>query len=195
MADEKKKIPQMRAATTTERFGDKIRDGFESLTEQPLARLADALGLSDFSGIKNTFTTPDDGVKMGMMPGGPGKGLAGIIRDRGPSRLSGADQRFTSTVRDLEQKYGMRHGWGSQVDDSKRLGRPSTEIQGHPALPPEFNMTSSSRTGPIDMDNLPSGKIEYLDPDVAEYMNPKSPIRGDYTSPDAQRKLRFLTGK
>jgi hypothetical protein len=66
--------------------------------------------------------------------------------------------------------------------------------QSHPALPPEFNMRAPnpSRTAPIDMNSPPPGRMEYLDPEVAEYMNPASL---DATTREGQRRLRFLTGK
>lgn len=157
-----KDTPIMRAPTTKEKVGDMIRGAYESVSEQPLARIADMLGLSDMAGMKKTFTTPDDGVRQGMMMGGPGN-LA---------------------------KLGMNRGVMG-----KALA-PDVEMM-HPAVPPEFHAVAKakmpqSRTAPIDMDNLPSGKMEYLDPDVAEYMNPSGL---DVTSKEGQRRLRFLTGK
>lgn len=154
--------PVMRAPTTSEKVGDMIRGAYESVSEQPLARIADMLGMSDFAGVKKTFTTPDDGVRQGMMMGGPGN-LA---------------------------KLGMNRGVMGKAlaPDVQRM---------HPSVPPEFHAVEKarmpqSRTAPIDMDNLPSGKMEYLDPDVAEYMNPSGL---DVTTREGQRRLRFLTGK
>jgi hypothetical protein len=70
------------------------------------------------------------------------------------------------------------------------IGMNSTKIAPtHPSLPPEFNKTMSSRTGPIDMNELPSGNMQYLDSDVADYMNPAKP---DPTTPEGQRRLRVL---
>jgi hypothetical protein len=182
-----KNNPIMRAATNTERFGDKIRNVFESVSEQPLARLADALGLSDFEGNKKTFTTPDSGERMGMMPGGPGKNFWGR-RDSMFSKgvFDGAKAR--KVLAEDRANPSRLNTFQGPPESSKAIG------QSHPALPAEFNMqvANPSRTAPIDADNLPSGKIEYLDPDVAEYMNP---IRPDPTTSEGQRRLRFLTGK
>lgn len=73
--------PVMRAPTMKERVGDKIRDAYESVAEQPLAKIADLLGLTDFAGIKESFTTPDDGVRMGALPGPPGGKAFGTGRN------------------------------------------------------------------------------------------------------------------
>jgi hypothetical protein len=152
----------MRAPTGRERVGDMVRSAYESVSEQPLARIADMLGLSDMRGMVDTFTKPDDGMRQGMMMGGPGN-LA---------------------------KLGMNRGVMGKAlaPDVQRM---------HPSIPPEFHAVEKarmpqSRTAPIDMNDLPSGKMEYLDPDVAEYMNPS---KLDVTSREGQRKLRFLTGK
>jgi len=94
-----------------------------------------------------------------------------------------------------EWKIGMMPGNPSRGMLGGKLA-PDVEMM-HPAVPPEFHAVNKprmpqSRTAPIDMENLPSGKIEYLDPDVAEYMNPKGL---DVTTKEGQRRLRFLTGK
>lgn len=166
MADEKQKKSGsiMRAATKTERAGDMIRNAYESLAEQPLAKISDLLGYSDFPGVINEFTDPEaaERVKGSALPMGPGKGLTSIGRSRGVVRPS---------------SFGLK---------------PTEIASTHPALPPEFNMTRPSRTGPVNMNEMPSGKMEYLDPDVAEYMNPTRP---DPTTLEGQRRLRFLTGK
>lgn len=91
-------------------------------------------------------------------------------------------------------KIGMMPGGPNQLG---RALAPDVEMM-HPAVPPEFHAVGKprmpeSRTAPIDMNNLPSGKLEYLDPDVAEYMTPKSGL--DLTTKEGQRRLRFLTGK
>lgn len=114
------------------------------------------------SNIKGVANENPNDMKQGMMMGGPGN-LA---------------------------KLGMNRGvMGKSL-------APDVEMM-HPAVPPEFHAVAKakmpqSRTAPIDMDNLPSGKMEYLDPDVAEYMNPSGL---DVTTKEGQRRLRFLTGK
>lgn len=199
--------PVMRAPTTKEKIGDMIRGAYESVSEQPLARIADMLGMSDMAGVKKTFTTPDDGIRMGAMPGGPGKGmLRGLSnmergfsspmanRNRATSFLAGDDARVSAGKRAFENR-GSR-----PMTYAKDMGNPlpAEAKMSHPSLPPEFQeivaspKMPQSRTAPIDMDNLPSGKMEYLDPDVAEYMNPSGL---DVTTREGQRRLRFLTGK
>ena len=205
-----KETPIMRAATKKERVGDMIRDAYESVSEQPLARIADMLGLSDMAGVKKEFTTPDTGVKSGVMMGGPSKGLgnlAKIGRNRGinPGAMS-----WEEAIRSNAGGNDFKSGWRSAMEPSPTPKPGNLEGRGglggylapeakvsHPALPPEFQVVDKprlpqSRTAPIDMNNLPSGKIEYLDPDVAEYMNPANL---DVTTREGQRRLRFLTGK
>ena len=95
-----------------------------------------------------------------------------------------------------EWKIGMMPGNPGRGMLGGKLA-PDVEMM-HPAVPPEFHAVNKprmpqSRTAPIDMENLPSGKLEYLDPDVAEYMNPFKGL--DLTTKEGQRRLRFLTGK
>lgn len=64
----------------------------------------------------------------------------------------------------------------------------------HPSVPPEFHAVEKpvmpqSRTAPIDMNNLPSGKMEFLDPDVADFMNPAAL---DMTTREGQNRLKVL---
>lgn len=115
------------------------------------------------SNIKGVANEDPNAMKSGMMMGGPGN-LA---------------------------KLGMNRGVMGKAlaPDVQRM---------HPSVPPEFHAVEKarmpqSRTAPIDMNDLPSGKMEYLDPDVAEYMNPSRMT--DFTNPESQRRLRFLTGK
>lgn len=164
MPNDKKTV--MRAPTRTERVGDMLRGAYDSVSQQPLVRIADMLGLSNIKGVAGSFSDPNSGNKTAELVGGPGN-LAKLGLSRGmrpPSRYQGP------------------------------MESPTAVAKSHPALPAEFNMEvrNPSRTAPIDMNNLPSGKMEYLDPDVADYMNP-SPI--DVTTREGQRRLRLLTGK
>lgn len=151
-----KDTPIMRAPTGKERIADSIRGAYESLSEQPLVRIADMLGLSNIKGVAKSLYEPSDPMelKVGMMPMGPSSSLGRAL-----------------------------------APNVQRM---------HPSVPPEFHAVEKprmpeSRTAPIDMNNPPSGKIEYLDPDVAEYMNPKRIL--DTTTPEAQRRIRILSGK
>lgn len=231
--------PVIRASTTKERVGDKIRDVYESLGEQPLAKLADLLGLSDFAGIKESFTKPDDGVRMGTMPGSPGKGMLSklskskFVADAG--RALTKNQRAANTATEYATEVYRRGGpsgrpfgqGNSPVESSlkrndflrsegnrvqagqykaqmrpegggpRTLGGdlPAEARASHPSLPPEFQeiMAAPRRpqanTAPIDMNNLPSGRMEYLDPDVADFMNP-API--DAATSEGQRRLQAM---
>ena len=77
--------PQLRSSTTKEKIGDKLRAAFGNIAEQPLARIADALGITDFTGLSQ----PEDpnAMKLGMMPEGP----------FGPARPSASVTRGTKT--------------------------------------------------------------------------------------------------
>lgn len=146
-----KDTPIMRAPTGKERIADSIRGAYDSLSEQPLVRIMDMLGLSNIKGVANE---DPNAMKIGMMPMGPSSSLGRAL-----------------------------------APNVQRM---------HPSVPPEFHAVEKprmpeSRTAPIDMNNPPSGKIEYLDPDVAEYMNPKRIL--DTTTPEAQRRIRILSGK
>jgi hypothetical protein len=68
-----KETPQMRAPRPTERIRGVLQSAYEALAKQPLARIADLTGISDFSGTARSFTDPNSSVKRGEMPGGPGK--------------------------------------------------------------------------------------------------------------------------
>lgn len=88
-------------------------------------------------------------------------------------------------------KIGMMPGApGSSL--GKALA-PNVEMM-HPSVPPEFHAVGKpqmpqSRTAPIDMNNLPSGKMEFLDPDVADFMNPSAL---DMTTREGQNRLKVL---
>ena len=80
--------PKMRAATKAERIGDVARNVYESVAAQPLARITDALGLSNLAGVKKEFTTPDSGMKTAHIPTGPfkiGNMSMEILDDAGPA--------------------------------------------------------------------------------------------------------------
>ena len=160
-----KDTPKMRASTTGEKVGDLIRSAYESLAEQPLGMLADKVGLTNFRGLATPTPNGESRAEMQGLPG------TGILSKMG--RNTGVAGKLMS----------------GPPESATAIGR------SHPALPAEFNMQvrNPSRTAPIDMNNLPSGKMEYLDPDVAEYMNPKRML--DFTDPATQKRLRFLTGK
>lgn len=192
MPNETKSKYNMRAPTTKEKVGDFLRSAYDSVAKQPLARVTDALGLSDLQGIANEDPSA---MKLGIMPGPPGA-MGKALNKFGMPKVAPETEAIAAQ---LYEKMGM--GGGNRMKSlpprptgmmPERAALPTTEIKGHPALPPEFNSTRSSRTAPIDMNDLPSGKIEYLDPDVAEYMNPS---RLDAATSEGQRRLRFLTGK
>ena len=194
-----KETPIMRAPTKKERVGDFLRGAYETVAEQPLGRIADLLGMSDFEGMAKTFTTPDDGVRMGMMPGGPGKGLAAIGRSRGVSTGESAAQMAKRVMTDENPGYLSMKSRGDSYGPlppryQGPAEAPTAAAKSHPALPAEFNMEvrNPSRTAPIDMNNPPPGKMEYLDPDVAEFMTPG---KIDVTTKEGQRRLRLLLGK
>ncbi len=70
----------------------------------------------------------------------------------------------------------------------------------HPSVPPEFHAVEKarmpqSRTAPIDMNEMPSGKMEFLDPDVAEFMRPGLPDLATREGQEKLRVLKYLTGK
>lgn len=65
----------MRAPTISERINNALRGIYEGMAAQPLGQISDLLGMSDLGGIAKNWSTPDTGVKMGIMPSGPGKGL------------------------------------------------------------------------------------------------------------------------
>lgn len=48
----------MRAPTTGERATDTLQDIYAALAEQPIAQLADLLGLTDLAGVAESFTDP-----------------------------------------------------------------------------------------------------------------------------------------
>lgn len=66
---------QMRAPTTREKVGDLLRSVFGGVAEQPLGQIADALGITDFTGLSKP--QDPDALSIGMMPGPPGSGFFG----------------------------------------------------------------------------------------------------------------------
>lgn len=60
--------PTMRAATTSERIGDKVRSGLETFAQNPIAKLGDALGMSNFQHELDSYIKPDNEIKYGAMP-------------------------------------------------------------------------------------------------------------------------------
>lgn len=70
----------------------------------------------------------------------------------------------------------------------------------HPSVPPEFHAVErarmpQARTAPIDMNDLPSGKMEFLDPDIAEYMKAGVPDLATREGQQRLQVLKYLTGK
>lgn len=63
----------MRAPTTSERIGGMLQSAFGGLAQQPLARIADLTGLTDFKGVSKSFSTPDTGIRNATVPFGPFK--------------------------------------------------------------------------------------------------------------------------
>lgn len=191
----------MRAPTPKEKVGDFIRGAYESVAEQPLVRIADMLGLSNIRGVANENP---NAMKTGEMPGGPGKSLLGRNRGINPGAMSWEEAIKANAGGNNFNSMGKASRPSPTPSPGNLEGRgglggyltPEAKVS-HPALPPEFQIVDKprlpqSRTAPIDMNNLPSGKMEYLDPDVAEYMNPSGL---DVTTREGQRRLRFLTGK
>jgi hypothetical protein len=68
----------MRAPTWQERVNDAVRDIYEQAARQPAIRVLDMLGLSDIAGVAEEMNRPNTGLKMGIMPEGPGKTLKEI---------------------------------------------------------------------------------------------------------------------
>lgn len=88
-------------------------------------------------------------------------------------------------------KIGMMPG-GPGSSLGKALA-PNVKMM-HPSVPPEFHAVEQarmpqSRTAPIDMNEMPSGKMEFLDPDVADFMNPTAL---DATTREGQNRLKVL---
>ena len=65
----------MRAPTWVEKMNDAVRDVYEQAAKQPAIRILDMLGLSDIAGVADEMNRPNTGLKMGIMPEGPGKGI------------------------------------------------------------------------------------------------------------------------
>lgn len=177
----------MRAPTTRERIMDFIGGIGESVSEQPILRL-----LSKLDEDSKRRINPDNlPMAMGDVPVSVGGAPAGQMSD---SMRNFVRNMYHGEKPALSWEQAIKRNAGGN-DFGKAL---APEVQKmHPAVPAEFHAVEKaripqSRTAPIDMENLPSGKIEYLDPDVAEYMNPKGL---DVTTREGQRRLRFLTGK
>ena len=141
--------PSMRAATKTERLGDKFRNFFEGLSQQPIARVGDAIGMSNFRGINDTFSTPPDPNKvMGAAPGIGPKNLVGptaklaakiltpkpvyneaaemakLIAGMGPQKLSSPRVVNPDSVKFRNNASGASIGGGSMEEISAMGGWP-----------------------------------------------------------------------
>lgn len=56
--------PSMRAAKPMERVGDFFRNMYEGVAEQPLARIADSIGMTGFQGVANSYADPNAGQML-----------------------------------------------------------------------------------------------------------------------------------
>lgn len=146
----KKSTPVMRAPTKMERFRDMATDFLDAVAAQPLAKVTDTLGLTGIGQQARDAVDPEAAyrMKLGIMPGGPGRGV-----------------------------------FGSQAE-----GAFARQMKGAPA---EFQQIQPNRYT-VDPNEMPSGKMEYLDPDVAAYMNP-SPL--DVTTRAGQDRLKLMLGR
>lgn len=68
----------MRAPTWVEKMNDAVRDVYEQAAKQPAIRILDMLGVSDIAGVAEEMNRPNTGLRVGAMPGGPGKSLKAI---------------------------------------------------------------------------------------------------------------------
>ena len=82
--------PQMRSSSPKEKLGDLIRSAYENISQQPIARIGDALGITNLRGMGQ----PDgSNQKLGMMPGGPGI-LRGMSRTPTARPMASAPPEF-----------------------------------------------------------------------------------------------------
>lgn len=94
-------------------------------------------------------------------------------------------------------KIGMMPG-----EPGSALGKalaPNVKMM-HPSVPPEFHAVEparmpQARTAPIDMNDLPSGKMDFLDPDVAEFMKPGVPDLATREGQERLKVLKYLTSR
>ena len=106
--------PVMRASTLPERIRDKYYDLFESAAQQPVGRLADALGVSDLAGIANERAT---GGKMMMATTVPPPG-AGTLATM--AKEAQAARALTEVAkRQPQQRLAM--------DQASRMGRAESQ--------------------------------------------------------------------
>lgn len=197
MPDDKKKkypanTPQMRASTPKERIGDFFSELMGSVAEQPLVR-----GLSKANELLNP--APPPGFKIGMMPGEPGSASGKVLSNVIPKRSSAINPMYLPdnllSEAELASRQAMRQ-------NNSYLGKPlapNVKMM-HPSVPPEFHAVEKarmpqSRTAPINMNEMPSGKMEFLDPDVAEFMKPGLPDLATREGQEKLRVLKYLTGK
>jgi hypothetical protein len=156
--------PIMRAPTKKEKVGDFIRGAYDAVAEQPLSRIADIFGMGA-GAMRDSVNAPPPEV-MGAMPGPP---LAGV----------GA-------------RLGQRAGITKALSPERAVAaRPAAQ-----GMPPEFQAMESPHFAPskhaVSLDQMPSGKMEYLDPDVSAIMG-GDPT--DFTNPKAMQWLRAVLGK
>ena len=111
----------MRAATTSERLGDLVRSLYEGAAAQPLGRVADALGVSDLGGVARSFSEPETGTRLGIMPGPPEARLGDIIKAAKPRGLY-------SRVDDVAAQIPAKGAHPNKVASMLKSGASSEEV-------------------------------------------------------------------
>lgn len=113
--------PSMRAPTTWERIGGGLQSAVESLSKQPLARIADLAGLVNLDAAKREFSEPYSGVRYATMPSGPfkwGNKTLELLDDTVGPRLNASGESMASSealsrmsgMKDRGQKFVVRRG-------------------------------------------------------------------------------------
>lgn len=105
---------ELRAPTAKEQIGDWIRALFGGVSEQPLGRISDALGISDFRGLSEP-RNPDE-ITLGIMPGPPS--LKGFAKEAYPHtqrvRVRWPNDEMADDIKGLNQGhavYRARENW------------------------------------------------------------------------------------
>lgn len=196
----------MRAPTTRERIMDAISSVGDAIGNNPAVRILGRLNRDLGGEAPPPMDLPGGGKaewKIGMMPGNPGRGMLGgklapnveKMHPAVPAEFHAVDKPQTPYEFSHLPNDGAKHyfdgKWAKNPGPPRSLNDPMLTEQEY--VRKMLDEIQAERTAPIDMNNLPSGKLEYLDPDVAEYMNPSKGL--DLTTKEGQRRLRFLTGK
>jgi hypothetical protein len=101
------KSTSMRAATVSERISNALRSLYEGVAEQPLARITDLAGMTGFGDIAKNWSNPEPQMGMGIMPGGPGKGL-------GKALINPSDRIAATPNSNLSNVYKNASGYLNQ---------------------------------------------------------------------------------